>query len=140
VKARLVALLPTLSGWSGVPAYNGPVVTGDAPTEYATVGYVKDEDFGGSFEQDRGLGDVPVENGTVRTEIVCWTGATDHPAVLARAFVLYDAWQAWVDGDPTLGVLKQGSTSSLSVDVLPAQTTGGAVQRLAVTLTYLARS
>lgn len=139
VKNRLVALLPTLPGWSGVPVYNGPVVSGDAPTSFVTVGFVPGEDFGGSYEQDRGLGDIPTETGTIRSELVCSDGGTDLPAVEARAFALLDAWQSEVDRDPTLGVLRQGSTSSLAVNVQPSQTTGGAVQRLTVTLTYVAR-
>lgn len=139
VKNRLVALLPTLTGWSITSVYNGPVVTGDAPTEFVTVGYVPGEDFGGSFEQARGLGDLPEETGAIRSEIVCSDGDTDMPTVEARAFELADAWQAEVDRDPTLGVLPQGSTTSLAVDVQPAQTTGGAVQRLTVTLSYFAR-
>ena len=145
VKSGLVALLPTLAGWGSAPGrravsvYNGPVVTGDAPTTFVTVGFVPGEDFGGSYEQDRGLGDMPIETGAIRSELVCSDGGTDMPAVEARAFDLIDALQAAVDADPTLGVLPQGSTSSLAVDVQPSQTTGGAVQRLTVTLTYVAR-
>lgn len=139
VKSRLVALLPTLPGWAGVSVYNGPVVTGDAPTSFATVGFVPGEDFGGSYEQERGAGDAPLEVGTVRTEIVVSDGGTDLPAVESRAFALMDAWQAEVDRDPRLGVLRQGSTSALTVDVQPSQTTGGAVQRLTATLSYTAR-
>lgn len=141
VKARLAALAPTLTGWSGVRSYNGPVVTGEAPTEFFTVGFVVGEDFAGSYGQDRGAGDMPMESGTVQSELVCWSGAaTDMPVVEARAFALVDALQAEIDRDPTLGVLARGSTSSLSVDVQPAQATSGAVQRLTVTLSYLARS
>jgi hypothetical protein len=139
VKARLVALAPTLTGWSAISAYNGPVVSGEAPTDFFTVGFVPGEDFGGSYEQDRGLGDIPTESGTIRCELVCSSGDTDMPAVEARAFALVAALQAEVDRDPTLGVLRHGSTVTLAVDVQPQQTTGGAVQRLAVTVNYLAR-
>lgn len=139
VKNRLVELLPTLAGWDKVSVYNGPVVTGAAPTTFLTVGFVPGEDFGGSYEQDRGLGDAPLELGTIRSELVCSLGGTDLPAVEALAFELMDAWQAEVDRDPTLGVMRQGSTSTLTVDVEPSQTTGGAVQRLTVTLSYTAR-
>jgi hypothetical protein len=139
VKAALVGLVPSLSGWSSVAVYSGPVVTGDAPTEFFTVGYVPGEDFGGIYEQARGPGDLPVEEGTVRSELVCSSGsARDMPMVEARAFALVDALQAAVDRDPTLGVLRQGSTVALAVDVQPQQLTSGAVQRLAVTLTYSA--
>ena len=57
-----------------------------------------------------------------------------------RTFALVDAWEAWVSADETLGVLGSSSVASLAVDVVPAQTTAGSVQRLAVTLSYLARS
>ena len=41
--ARLVALLPTLSGWSAVQVFDGPPVTSEIPTSYCTVGYVDDD-------------------------------------------------------------------------------------------------
>lgn len=141
---RLVAVLPTLPGWSGVPVYDGPPVTADAPPTFVTVGFVLGEDFGGSYEQTRngegGWQGALTEAGTVRSEIVCATGNVDLPAMRARAFALADAWEAWVSADETLGVLGSSSVASLAVDVVPAQTTAGSVQRLAVTLTYLARS
>jgi hypothetical protein len=140
VKARLAVIADGLSEWSATSVYNGPVVTGDAPTEFFTVGFLPTDDAAGSYEQDRGLGDVPRESGTVLSELVCSSGAaSDMPTVEAHAFSLLAALQTAVDADPTLGVLRQGSTSSLSVDVQPAQTTSGAVQRLTVTLSYVAR-
>jgi hypothetical protein len=51
VLGRLLTLLPTLSGWTGVAVYDGPPVTADVPIDYVTVGWVPGEDFGGSFEQ-----------------------------------------------------------------------------------------
>ena len=136
---RLVGLLPTLPDWSGVTVYDGPPVTADAPPEYVTVGFVDGVDFGGTYEQARGPGDCPEELGTVRSEVVAWTGDTDLPGLRARGFELVNAWERALHNDPTLGVLPQGSTASLAVDVAPAQTTAGAVQRLTVTLTYTAR-
>ena len=141
---RLVSLLPTLPGWSGVAVYDGPPVTADAPVDYVTVGYVLGEDFGGTYEQTRngegGWQRALEESGTVRSEVVCTTGDVDLPSVRARAFALVDAWDAEIARDETLGVLGPSSSSSLSVDVEPAQTTGGAVQRLTVTFSYFARS
>ena len=69
---------------------------------------------------------------------MCATGDVDLPAMRSRSFGLLNAWRAEVRRDPTLGVLGQGSTSSLSVDVQPAQTDSGSVQRLVVTLSYIA--
>jgi hypothetical protein len=145
VKRRLVALLPTLPGWATVTVYDGPPVTADAPTEFCTVGYVEGEDFGGSYEQTRnGEGawqGALQETGTVRCELALGSGdPADLPALEVRAFALVDAWEAWVSADETLGVLGKASTSSLAVDVQPVQNTGGAAQRLTVTLTYLAVS
>lgn len=137
---RLLVLLPTLPGWSQVAVYDGPPVTADAPTSFVTVGFVLDEDNAGSFEPLPTLGDLDEESGSVVSEIVCTTGDVDLPSVRARAFALFDAWKDAIERDPTLGVLSQSSTTSLTVDVRPAQTTSGAVQRLAVTLGYLARS
>lgn len=138
---RLVVVLPTLAGWAGVPVYDGPPVTGEDPPDFVTVGYVAGEDFGGSYEQTPPAGPWLIEEtGTIRSQIVCSTGGVDLPAMRARAFALADAWQAWVTSDPTLGVLNPSSTAALAVDVEPVQTTNGAVQRLVVTLTYLART
>jgi hypothetical protein len=139
VVARLVAYLPTLPGWSGVTVYDGPVTSQDYPADFVTVGYVRGEDFGGSFEQVRGIGEMTEESGTVRCELVSQTGDTDIAAVRARVFALFDAWQDYVYADPRLGVLGVSSTSSLAADVQPVQNTSGAAQRLTVTLSYLAR-
>ncbi len=145
VKRRLVVLLPTLPGWAGVVIYSGPPVTADAPTAYCTVGYVDDDEIGGSYEQTRngdgGWAGALQETGTVRSELVLWSGdANDLPALESRAFDLVDAWEAEVSRDERLGVLAPSSTSSLSVDVQPVQNAGGAAQRLAVTLSYFSRS
>lgn len=141
---RLVSHLPTLPGWSQVAVYDGQPVTGDTPTAFVTVGFVASEDFAGSYEQTRngdgGWQGALQESGTVRSELICLTGDVDLPGERADAFTLVDAWEAWVSADETLGVLGPSSTSSLAVDVQPQQTTGGSVQRLTVTLSYLARS
>ena len=135
VKDRLAVLLPSLPGWSVASVYNGHVLTGDTPTTFVTVGYVPGEDFAGSFEQTYTPGGMLEEVGTVRSEIVCGAGDDDLPGMQALAFALFDAWQAEVTRDGSLGVLNGGS-ASLAVDVQPAQTTDGAVQRLVVTLSY----
>lgn len=144
VKRRLVAHLPSLAGWADVEVFDGPPVTGDVPTDFVTVGFVLGEDFAGSYEQTRNGENswqgALEEVGTIRSELVCATGEVDLADVESRAFALVDAWEAWVSADETLGVLGPSSTASLAVDVQPAQTTGGAVQRLTVTLSYLARS
>lgn len=139
VRNRLVEILPTLPGWSGVTVMHGQQVSGDAPSDFVTVGYVPGEDFAGSYEQSRPAGWGIEENGTVRSQVVSASGSTDIAAREARAYELVDAWEAWLSVDPTMGVLMQGSTASLSVDVEPVQNSAGAAARLIVTVTYLAR-
>jgi hypothetical protein len=144
VKRRLVALLPTLDGWSTVAVYNGWRVTGDSPAEFCTVGYVDGEDFGGSYEQTRngeaGWQGALEESGTVRCELVLWSGDDVLPELEARAFALVDAWEAEISRDETLGgVLPPSSSASLTVDVQPQQKGDGPVQRLTVTLSYFSR-
>ena len=139
VVGRLLDALPNLSGWGPVVVFDGPPVTRSTPADYCTVGYVVSDDVGGSYERERGPGDLPQESGTVRCELVCTTGATDVSAVRVRAFAYTDAFQAWVDADPTLGVLRSGSTCDLSVDVEPVQNTSGAAVRVVLSVNYLAR-
>lgn len=139
VVARLVDALPSLDGWGDVTVFDGPPVTGASPTAYCTVGYVVSDEVGGSYERDRGLGDIPQESGTVRCELVCKTGVVDVASVRTRAFAYVDTCQAWIDLDPTLGVLKSGSTTDLAVDVEPVQNQAGAAVRVVLSVTYLAR-
>ena len=140
---RLVAWLPTLPGWADVAVYDGPPVTGDTPGSFVTVGYVPGEDFGGSYEQTRNGENswqgALEEAGSVRCELVCWTGDVGLAAQRAAAFALIDAWEAALSADERLGVLPPSSTSSLSVDVQPVQNSAGAAQRLTVTLSYFSR-
>jgi hypothetical protein len=138
VKARLTDWLPTLPGWGEVVVYSGPPVTGDAPVDYATVGFVVGEDYAGTFEPAADqFGDVALEVGTVRSELVCTTGDVDLPAVEARAFGYFDAWQTALRADPTMGgALTHPAAATLAVDVAPSQDPSGAEQRLIVTLTY----
>jgi hypothetical protein len=138
VRRRLLALVGALPSAAAFVVYDGPPVTGDAPTDYVTVGYRLGEDIAGGFE--RGVEDnCPTELGTVVSEVVCSTGNVDLLSVEARAFALVDDWQNAVDADQTLGVLPAPSTCSLTVDVQPAQNNAGSEQRLIVTLTYLSK-
>ena len=147
VKRRLVDLMPDLfgsvTGWGQAVAYDGPAPTQDAPTHYVTVGYVPGEDFGGSYEQTRngenGWQGALEETGTVRCQVVCWTGDSVLSVTEDAAFALVDAWEVAVSADETLGVLPSSSSASLAVDVEPVQNDAGSAQRLTVTLTYFAR-
>jgi hypothetical protein len=134
---RLVALLPTLPGWSKVTVYDGPTLTRDAPVDFVTVGYVDGEDFGGTFEPGESFGDLWQEIGTVRSEIVSQTGGDDISGRRARVFELFNAWQVAVQADQTLGGVV--ASAGMSADLQPVQNTNGSAVRLAVTLTYTAR-
>lgn len=138
VRARLAAALPAVVGAS-VTVYDGPVVTGDSPSAYLTVGYQPstDEDSAGSYEQTQTgpSGYLSEETGTVLLELGAITGDSTVPSAFATA----DAIHSWLQANQTLGVLSPGSTSSLAVEVLQAQTTAGAVQRLLLTLSYFTR-
>jgi len=136
VHARLVALLPTLAGWPPF-VFDGPPVTGDDPQVYATVGYAFGFDGAGRFSQTRaGNGFQVEETGSVQCEVVSVTGDVDLALMRSQAFALMDALDAELRRDQTLGVLPQASTCSLSVDVVPAQATSGAVQRLPFSIDY----
>jgi hypothetical protein len=132
-----VALLPTLPGWPGVEVYDGPTTTRDAPADFVTVGFVDGEDFGATMEPVESFGDLWEETGTVRSEIVSQTGDDDIAGRRARVFELFNAWQAALHADQTLGGIT--SSANLTADLQPVQNTGGSAVRLAVTLSYTAR-
>ena len=138
VRARLAAALPAVVGAS-VTVYDGPVVTGDSPAAYVTIAYQPstDDEAAGDYEQTQtGPGGyLSEESGTVLLEVAAVTG----DSVIPSAFTTADAIHSWVQADQRLGVLVAGSTSSLAVEVLQAQNTAGAVQRLLLTLSYFTR-
>jgi hypothetical protein len=68
---------------------------------------------------------------------VCWTGDVDFPAMRARAFALFNAWNAAVQADVTLGGVVAAS-SAVGRGRAGAEHKGSAV-RLVATLTYTAR-
>lgn len=135
VHDRLIETLKTL--WWDVAVFEGRAVTGDAPTDYATVGYVPLEDSGGDFSHSpHSDGWGTRETGSVRGELVVQSGDADLRPLRVRAFGLVDQLEAEIRRDQTLGVLPAGSTTRLTVDVLPSQTTAGAAQRLTFSLEY----
>jgi hypothetical protein len=139
VVTRLLAVLPTLSGWSQVGVYDGPNLAQDYPPSFVTVGFVDGEDFGGGAEATPTAGDLLEAAETLRSEIGVQTGNTGGMAdVRAQAFALLAAWQQWVDADPTLGV-PGVSGAALSWDYQPIQNDRGKAVRLAVTLNYVAQ-
>jgi hypothetical protein len=138
VKARLVAALPNVPGFSGVTVYPGPPT--ESPAKYVTVGYVQEAEFGGAGSMpDSSIDTLREEDGSVVMEFVSWSGdplATHEAAV----FALFDALDTWVRADQRLGVLPAGSTATLAYQYVPVLGGDkGATARLIVTLTYFAR-
>lgn len=142
VKDRLHALALTLPAFAApVQVYNGQPVTQDAPLTFATFGYALDVDDVGGFEQTReGNGYFILETGSVVSEIVAWSGdPAEQGATATSAFALFDALQAAILADQTLGILAADATCTLSGAVRQLQTTAAAQTRLLVTASYSAR-
>lgn len=135
VRSKLAAALPGVVG-TGTTVYDGPVVSGDAPSRYLTIGYQpsRPEEDSGLFQQENGPdGYAVTEVGSVLAELAAVTGSTDVPDVWATFSLI----AAWVQADMTLGgTLLPGSTVTAAATVDAAQTTSGAVQRLLITFSY----
>lgn len=139
VRARLVALLPTLAGWSGVAVYDGQANTSDTPLTFAEVGFVDGTDEGGASSMLALDGFRYVESGEVNLTLTCITGDSDDAAgaaVLAQAFALFDALDNYVRTDRRLGVLPGDGTVSLSYRVAPTANVNGRRAALAITVSY----
>lgn len=138
VKEHLVTGLPAVVGTS-VEVIDGPVVKGNSPSAYITIGHAPSADdvTAGSFTQDVGPdGYSASESGTVVCELAAVTGATDIPSV----FATFDAIATWLQDDMTLGgILTADATCTAAANVVQAQTTVGAVQRLLLTISYTTR-
>jgi len=136
IKARLIALLPTLPGWSGVTVINGPLVSADVPDDYVTVGYVADDQAGTFNTQQDPNGFQRIEVGTIRSQLNSTTGDTDLDAVEARMFALFDSLDAAVRADRRLGVLSPAGTSECEGEVLSLKNANGTAACLVFTLLY----
>lgn len=139
IKARLVTALPTLPAFATTTVYDGPPT--DRPGQYLTVGYVEGGEFGGEFDMpDSPIDTLRDELGSVIGEIVAWSGDDTLPALQDATFALFNAIDAWVRADQTLGVMPSGATAVLGGAFVPVLTKqAGATARLALTLTYTAR-
>lgn len=149
VKNRLVTVLVSWDGYvastdpaalaTDVLVFDGPLVSGDDPTAFITVGWQHstDEDSAGTFEQSEGPdGYMVTETGSVLCEIASITGDSAIP----NAFVIYEALANYVQANRTLGVLDPTALTSLSCEVVQAQNSDGAVQRLLVAMEYQANA
>lgn len=136
VVQRLVTLLPTLPGWSGVSVFDGPPVTGDDPNAWCTVGYISDDKAGNYTTTQHDDGFSRHETGEVRSEVVCNTGDDDLTIVRARLFALLDAVDVAVRADRRLGVLSAEGTSTFAVEVMSVKDAQGTAQGATFTLHY----
>ena len=139
VHGRLVNLVRSL--WPDVEVYGEPPVTSDTPRTYCTVGYALGEDSGGGYSTTKaGSGWQVEETGRIRCELVAVTGEADLATVRLRAFARMDELEEAIRADQTLGVMPQGATAELEVDVVSVQTESGAKQRLPFTVNYFIRT
>lgn len=137
VYAALLAFLPTLSAFNGVPIYDGQPITQDAPLTWVTVGYVTD-DGAGTFQQTRDTGGfATVEAGSINCHLAAVDGGTDLSVTRTKAFTLFAAWQSAVEHDQTLGGrLPLGTVVDLGVQVADPQNQQGSATSLVVTVSY----
>jgi len=152
VKQRLVVLLPTLSGWTGVVVHNGKPRENIGAHEWISVGWSTFGPQGGS--RGSGLGDsgswshtdeavtgMRAETGDVLCELVVWGGdESKAPDYEQRAFDLVNALDTSIRADERLGVLPNSSTTSLGAEVISGQDKSGATTRLILTVSYFVRS
>lgn len=137
VVQRLAALLPTLPGWSAVAVFDGPPVTANDSPSYFTVGYVDGVPAGTAATSEAGGGFFNDEVGQVVSQLVVNSGGTDMSAARAQVFALYDALDASVKADRTLGGVLQGAaTSALSYEVQYVSNRQGLAVALIVTVSY----
>lgn len=136
VRAALAQSLPSALP-AGFKFSNGPIVGGDSPRGYFTLGHAPstDDDSSGTFIQANGPdGYVVTESGFITGELGAVTGSANMPSV----FAAFDALVSRIQSDMTLGgVLAPGSTVTAEASVVEEQTKSGAVQRLIVTIQYL---
>lgn len=142
VQQRLVALLPTLTGFTDVVVHDGPPLSEQGAESYVTVGWSEDSGSGSFVPTDEAITGMRAETGTVLCEFVIWGGDEDLPGYRATAFDLVDALEESIrtEGGQRLAVLPASSTTSLSADVVSAQDSSGATQRLLVSVNYFVRS
>jgi hypothetical protein len=137
IVTHLVATLQSLPGWSDVVVFDGPPNTGDDPTDYCTVGWI-DDDNAGSFGLEHTEDFLTTESGIVRGQIVAQSGDDVLTFVRARACALFDALDAHLRADQTLGgALGIAPTAILASDAMrPEVTSMGVVQTIEWSLAY----
>lgn len=139
VQQRLVELLPSLLG-DDVLVYDGPPLSDRGANNYVTVGWSESGDSGSFTPTDEPVTAMRAETGVVVCEFVVWGGDETLPAYRTTAFEYVDALEQSLRDDERIGVLPPSSTTSLAADVVSAQDSTGATQRLVVSVNYFVRS
>lgn len=141
VIAGHLATLPTLTGWSGVTVVDGPLLRGDGPNRYLTLGFVADDPspFSSFVPVAEAQGDLR-ESGEFASLLV--VGADSVAAARDAALLLLGAWASWLTRDRTLGGKVLGdSEAHLSVDLTAAiNRQSGGIARARVAVTYTAHT
>lgn len=139
VVARLLTVLPTLSGWGAVVSVHDGAARDSVRKVFCTVGHGTDgiTSSAGAFtiaQAEDGFRDT--ESGTV----VCQLAYSDDTPTLAPAraalFPLLDALVTYRRANRTLGVLSPEGTSEITFDVNSAQPIPGAAMAVLFTVTY----
>lgn len=138
IVAGLKPLLESLPAFAGVPVYDGMPKSSEQTASYVALGFVLDEDGGGSCSlTQHGDGWRTAESGEIRCEVWSANGDGDLAAARSAAFALVDAVAALIGTDRTLGgLLPQGYSCDLSVDIVPTETKAGTGQLLVMSITY----
>jgi hypothetical protein len=141
IVAAHAAALPTLPGWSGVTVVDGPLLRGDGPNRYVTLGYVAGEDTPvASFTPLPSPDGNLHESGEVASLLV--VGGDTMPAARDAALTLLGAWAGWLTADRTMaGRVIGDSEAHLSVDLsLAFDRQNRGIARARVVVTYTAHT
>lgn len=139
--ARLYTVIEALPAADGFVMHDGPPTSDRGSALWVSVGYSSRDAAGGDFDTDPGpVTGMREEAGTVLCEFVSWSGDTPFADHRTSTFALFDALDAAVRADQTLGVLPPSSTVDLSATPVPSADSKGSTFRLIVAVKYFARS
>ena len=138
VYTALLALLPTLPGFTGVQVYDGQFVGNDYPTDYVTVGFQSDDGAGSFIQQPDPSCFATTEVGDIKCLMSCNSGDTEPSADRNRVFAMFTALQTEVTRDQSLRGALTGSNYlvTLSAQVVALENTAGAASSLIVSVAY----
>ena len=139
VKARLLALFPTLPGWNGVVSVHNGAALDSVKRVFATVGHSDDGQttraghFASELNDD---GFRYIETGNVACSLVINDPSITLDAAETLVASLFNEIDAAIRADRTLGVLSQDGEAHLEVDVLSTQPIPGAAITVPFDIAY----